>query len=47
MHPILAVHVCGGTLGLVFGVAAMSFRKGFPRHALAGKIFVLSMLTDS
>ena len=45
MSPILAVHVCSGTLGLVSGAAAMSFRKGSPRHALAGKIFVLSMLT--
>lgn len=45
MSPILAVHVCGGTLGLVSGAAAMSFRKGSARHALAGKVFVLSMLT--
>ena len=45
MSPILAVHVGGGTLGLVSGAAAMSFRKGSARHALAGKIFVLSMFT--
>src|SRR5215469_12444677 len=45
MSPILAVHVCSGTLGLVSGAAAMSFRKGSRRHVLAGKIFVLSMLT--
>ena len=43
--PILIVHICGGTLGLVSGTAAMSFRKGSPRHVLAGKIFVASMLT--
>lgn len=45
MSPILAVHIGGGTLGLVSGAAAMSFRKGSPRHVLAGKIFVFSMLT--
>jgi len=44
MPPILIVHICGGTLGLLSGAAAMSFRKGSPRHALAGKVFVLSML---
>lgn len=43
--PILLLHICGGTLGLLSGTAALSFRKGSPRHALAGKIFVASMLT--
>ena len=43
--PILLVHILGGTLGLLSGTAAMSFRKGSPRHALAGKVFVASMLT--
>jgi len=43
--PILIVHICGGTLGLLSGTAAMSFRKGSPRHVLAGRIFVASMLT--
>jgi len=42
--PILLVHICGGTLGLLSGTAAMTFRKGSPRHVLAGKIFVASML---
>src|SRR5256885_395354 len=41
--PILIFHICGGTLGLLSGAAAMSFRKGTPRHALAGKVFVASM----
>ena len=44
MSPILAIHICGGILGLTSGAAAMSFRKGSPRHVLAGKIFVFSML---
>jgi uncharacterized membrane protein len=45
VSPILVVHICGGTMGLVSGAAALSFRKGSRRHALAGKIFVVSMLT--
>jgi hypothetical protein len=43
--PILIVHICGGSLGLLSGTAAMTFRKGSPRHVLAGKLFVASMLT--
>ena len=43
--PILIAHICAGTTGLLSGTAAMSFRKGSPRHVLAGKIFVASMLT--
>jgi hypothetical protein len=43
--PILIGHMCSGTLGLLSGTAAMSFRKGSPRHVLAGRVFVASMLT--
>jgi len=43
--PILMGHICAGTLGLLSGTAAMSFRKGSPRHVLAGRVFVASMLT--
>jgi uncharacterized membrane protein len=43
--PILVAHICGGILGLLSGTAAMTFRKGSPRHVLAGKVFVASMLT--
>jgi hypothetical protein len=43
--PMLIAHIIAGTLGLLSGTAAMSFRKGSPRHVLAGKIFVASMLT--
>src|SRR2546423_13978389 len=45
--PILVVHICGGTLGLLSGTAAMSFRKGSPRHVLAGEVFVASMLLQA
>jgi len=44
VSPILAIHIAGGTLGLVSGAAALSFRKGSRQHALAGKVFVASML---
>ncbi|MGA8428949.1 MAG: hypothetical protein WB729_03960 [Candidatus Sulfotelmatobacter sp.] len=43
--PILMGHIFAGTAGLLSGTAAISFRKGSPRHVLAGKIFVVSMLT--
>src|SRR5256885_15988709 len=42
---ILIAHICGGVVGLVSGTGAMCFRKGSPRHVLAGKVFVASMLT--
>jgi hypothetical protein len=43
--PVLIAHIFGGSLGLLSGTAAMTFRKGSPRHVLAGRIFVASMLT--
>jgi len=42
--PLLPVHIAGGVVGIVSGSAAMSFRKGSARHALAGKVFVAAML---
>ena len=43
--PILLVHICAGSLGLLSGTAAMCFRKGSRRHVLAGRVFVATMLT--
>ena len=43
--PILLAHICAGILGLLSGAAAISFRKGSRGHVLAGKVFVVSMLT--
>ena len=43
--PILVVHVCAGTLGLLSGATAMVFRKGSRGHVFAGRVFVASMLT--
>src|SRR4029077_19882833 len=43
--PILVLHISAGIIGILSGTAAMALRKGSPRHALAGKVFVASMLT--
>jgi hypothetical protein len=43
--PALIAHICGGSLGLLSRTAAMAFRKGSPRHVLAGRVFVEAMLT--
>lgn len=42
--PLLPVHISAGVAGVLSGSAAVSFRKGSPRHALAGQVFVASML---
>jgi uncharacterized membrane protein len=43
--PILLFHIAAGTLGLLSGAVAVFFRKGSHRHALAGRVFVISMLS--
>lgn len=43
--PILVFHICAGLSGLLSGGIAMSFRKGFRGHRLAGNVFVISMLS--
>jgi hypothetical protein len=47
ISPLLPVHISAGVVGILSGSAAMSFRKGSPRHALAGKVFVIAMMTMS
>jgi hypothetical protein len=42
--PILIFHITGGVFAMLAGAAAMLFRKGSPRHRLAGNVFVVSML---
>ena len=42
--PLLLVHICTGTLGMLSGFGAMAFRKGSRGHRVAGNVFVLSML---
>jgi hypothetical protein len=41
---VLIFHVWAASVGLLSGAAAMIFRKGSPRHGLAGNVFVVSML---
>ena len=43
--PILLVHILGGSSALVSGAAAIVFGKGSRGHVLAGRVFVVSMLT--
>jgi hypothetical protein len=43
--PILLLHICTGTLGVLSGAVAVSFRKGSRRHRVAGNVFVISMLS--
>jgi uncharacterized membrane protein len=43
--PVLILHILAGSAGLLSGFAALIFRKGSPSHVLAGKVFVVSMLT--
>jgi uncharacterized membrane protein len=45
MSPILTLHICAGIVGLLSGAVAMSFRKGSRCHGIAGKVFVISMLS--
>jgi hypothetical protein len=44
---LLPVHIGAGVLAILSGTAAISFRKGSSRHALAGQVFVAAMLTMS
>jgi uncharacterized membrane protein len=43
--PILILHISAGTVGFLSGAVAISLRKGSRRHALAGDVFVVTMLT--
>jgi uncharacterized membrane protein len=45
--PVLLFHICAGTLGLLSGAVAISFRKGSSRHRVSGNVFVVSMLSLS
>lgn len=44
MSPLLALHIGGGTVGLLSGATAMSFRKGSRGHRIAGNVFFVSMM---
>lgn len=40
----LMLHIGSGTLGMLSGFVTVAFRKGSRNHALAGNVFVVSML---
>jgi hypothetical protein len=42
--PTLLLHIASGTLGMLSGFVAVFLLKGSRRHALAGSVFVVSML---
>ena len=45
ISPTLVIHICSGTLGLLFGILAICVRKGSRSHGVAGIVFSLSMLS--
>lgn len=45
--PLLLFHICAGTLGMLSGLAAVSFRKGSRWHRATGIVFVISMFSLS
>jgi uncharacterized membrane protein len=45
--PILLLHIASGTVGVLSGFVAVFLRKGSRQHALAGLVFVVSMLSLS
>jgi hypothetical protein len=45
ISPILALHIAGGTVGVLSGGATLCFRKGSRLHRHAGIVFVAAMLT--
>jgi len=42
--PLLLLHIVSGTVGMLSGFVAVFLRKGSRRHAIAGSVFVVSML---
>jgi uncharacterized membrane protein len=43
--PLLLVHICAGTIGVLSGSAALVVRKGSRLHRKSGDVFVISMLS--
>lgn len=45
LSPILLLHILAGTLGVLSGAVAISFRKGSRWHRVTGMVFAISMLS--
>jgi uncharacterized membrane protein len=46
-RPMLLFHICAGSLALLSGALAICLSKGSRRHAVAGNVFVVCMLSMS
>lgn len=44
LSPLLILHICGGSVGLLAGTLAVIARKGGRWHRLSGQVFVAGML---
>jgi uncharacterized membrane protein len=44
LSPLLIIHICGGSVGLLAGTVAIAVRKGGRWHRVAGQVFVGGML---
>jgi hypothetical protein len=44
LSPLLIIHICGGSVGLLAGTVAMAVPKGGRWHRVAGHVFVGGML---
>jgi hypothetical protein len=47
MTPLLLIHICSASVGLLSGFLAIFLRKGSGWHGAAGSVFFVSMLTMS
>jgi uncharacterized membrane protein len=47
ISPLLVLHIGGGIAGILSGAVAMTFRKGSRGHVVAGRVFVMAMLSMS
>lgn len=45
MSPMLLFHICAGTVGVISGAVAVSFRKGSRWHRRTGIVFAIAMLS--
>ena len=44
LSPILLLHICAGTTGVLSGFVAVFLRKGSRWHRIIGNVFFIAML---
>lgn len=47
LRPMVYFHIAGGAIGILSGFVAGALKKGTRRHAMAGRVFTISMLSMS